>query len=625
MNNRRTRLSEAQNNAVKYEGAALVAAGAGSGKTRTLTSKIAHLIDNGYSPERIIAITFTNKAAEEMKSRLFSLTGLSQDRFPWVRTYHSACFKILKRHCTRLGYSNPLQIYADYHQQKLIKDILYKLNIDKKYIYAIHSHISNAKNSGDPMGYFDTQPRVSFMKLYEVYRIYEKELMEKNAVDFDNILLQTRNLLRDYLEIRAQYHALFDYVLVDEYQDTNDLQEEITRLLLGNANIFCVGDDWQAIYGFRGSNVNHFLRFANHYKNSKIFRLEQNYRSAEEIVKAANELISYNPHQMGKDCYSTTKGGVVETHTFFNDEEEADWVADKILALCGQKIPYDRIAVLYRTKFCSLSFEKSFRASGIPYRMLGSKGFFERKEILDLTSYLTAAVFIKDDVSFERILNTPKRGIGPSSLNKFYQLRNDASSLQETVRGALSKTVLSPKTYESLNSLIALLDQVKTLAPEKALHEIIHQTDYTDYLRGYSQSTSDLTARMENIEQLMYSAANHENLMDFLEEASLVKEDKKEEEGQDQDSRVNLSTIHASKGLEYQAVFVVGCEENLLPHWKSKENDSEISEERRLMYVAMTRAESYLYLTSASYRKGQYNPVSRFIEEIAGSIHVSVN
>jgi DNA helicase-2/ATP-dependent DNA helicase PcrA len=557
-----------------------------------------------------------------MKSRLFSLTGLPQERFPWVRTYHSACFKILKQHCTRLGYSIPLQIYSDYHQQKLIKDILFRLNIDKKYLPAVHAHISHAKNSGDPQGYFDKLPRVSFMRLFEVFKAYEQELMEKNAVDFDNILLQTRNLLKDHLEIRKQYHAQFDYILVDEYQDTNDLQEEITRLLLGNGNIFCVGDDWQAIYGFRGSNVNHFLKFPSHYKNSKIFRLEKNYRSTEEIVDTANELIRYNPQQMGKACYSVKKGGTIEVQNFFSDEEEAEWVAEKIRSLQKHKIPYDQIAVLYRTKFCSLPFEKSFRASGIPYRMLGAKGFFERKEIMDLTGYLTAAVFIKDDVSFERILNTPKRGIGPSTIKKFYQYKIDGKSLQESVRATMTETIISLKVYESIKNLLALLDTVKTLAPEKALNEIICKIEYLDHLREYSQSEADYTARMENIEQLIYAASHHEHLMDFLEEASLVKEDKKEDADENQNSGVNLSTIHASKGLEFKVVFVVGCEENLLPHWKSKDTISELSEERRLMYVAMTRAESNLYFTSASYRKGQYNPVSRFIDEISGSIHV---
>ncbi len=610
-------LSDIQKQAVIHEGAALVAAGAGSGKTRTLTSKIAYLIEKGYAPERILAITFTNKAADEMKTRLFSLTGFSQDRFPWVRTYHSACFKILKSHCTLLGYSHPLQIYTEYHQQKLIKEILIQLNIDKKYAFAVQAHISQAKNSGDPIRFLDMHRWTAPLRLHDIYKRYEKELMDKNAVDFDNILLQTRNLLQNYPDIRRHYQSLFDYILVDEYQDTNDLQEEITRLLLGNGNIFCVGDDWQAIYGFRGSNVNHFLRFQKQYHHSKIFRLEQNYRSAEEIVMAANALIRHNMKQMGKSCYSEKKGGVIEIHHFASDEEEAEWAAKKMKQLHKKHIPYDKMAVLYRTKFCSLPFEKTFRSFGIPYRMVGAKGFFERKEILDLTSYLSAAVFIKDDVAFERIFNTPKRGLGPGALKKIYQMRQGAASLQETVRTRVSDTIFSKKIYESLIQLIGLLDQVKNLTPKNALLEIIAKTRYEDHLRSYAQSEQDVTSRMENIEQLIYAASRHGTLMDFLEEASLVKEDKDDEA--ESEKGVSLSTIHASKGLEYQVVFVAGCEENLLPHWKSKEKMEELSEERRLMYVAMTRAETHLYLTSASYRKGQFNPVSRFIAEISAS------
>lgn len=617
------KLSKEQQEAVDYIGVALVVAGAGSGKTRTLTSKIVQLIDMGYPPEQILAITFTNKAADEMKNRLLTLTGLPQEKFPWVRTYHSACFKILKQHCKLLGYTTPLQIYSEYQQQKLLKDILFKLNIDKKYIAPIHIQISNAKNSGNPEYYFEKQTRLSYFRLSDIYQIYEKELFEKNALDFDNILLQTRNLLRGHMDIRKYYHSFFTYILVDEYQDTNDLQEELTRLLLGNGNLFCVGDDWQAIYGFRGSNMNHFLKFSKNYQSSKIFRLEQNYRSVGKIVLAANDLISNNPMQIKKECYSVKNGGVIEVHSFFDDEEEADWVANKIQSLHQQKISYDEIAILYRTKFSSLSFEKSLRASGIPYRMIGAKGFFERKEILDLTSYLTSAVFFKDDAAFERILNTPKRGVGPSTISKFHNLRQEKMSLQEAVRVALSKDILTSKLYDELRGLTKLLDDIKLIAPEIALKQIIQQTNYLGYLKEYSQTNADYTAREENIEQLIYSASHHFSLIDFLEESSLVKEDKKDRE--DTDGGVNLSTIHASKGLEYQVVFIAGCEENLLPHWKSKETISDIYEERRLMYVAMTRAESYLYITSASYRKGQYNPQSRFVEEIMHNENLSTH
>ncbi len=613
-------LSPEQKEAVEYIGPALVVAGAGSGKTRTLTAKIAYLIDHGYSPERILAITFTNKAAGEMKSRLVGLTGLSIDRFPWVRTFHSACFKILKQHCQILGYNSPLQIYSDYQQQKILKEIQLKLNIDKKYLFPIRSHLSNAKNSGDPGIYFGAQRRMAYVNLHEIYDLYEKELLSKNAVDFDNILMMTRNLLRDHTEIQKQYQSLFSYLLVDEYQDTNNLQEDLTRLLIADGNLFCVGDDWQAIYGFRGSNVDHFIRFEENYKGAKIFRLEQNYRSSEEIVHTANELIRFNKNRVEKECFSQKNGGLIEVHDFYSDDEEAGWVARKIRILYDSGIKYENMAVLYRTKFCSLSFEKAFRSAGIPYKMLGAKGFFERKEILDITCYLTAAVFEKDDVSLERILNTPKRGIGPGVLKKINQMRTGNMSLQDAVRKALEEKVLPEKVYKAIKSLIGLLDDIKTMLPDAAIRVILERSEYLDYLQKYSKSGSDYTAREENIDQLIYSASQYSTLLEYLEDASLVKEDKDEDENPE--TGVSLSTMHASKGLEFHVVFVVGCEENLLPHWKSKESESEVQEERRLMYVAMTRAEQCLYISSAGYRKGQFNPTSRFIAELSSSTYV---
>jgi DNA helicase-2/ATP-dependent DNA helicase PcrA len=607
-------LSSEQKAAVEHIGPALVVAGAGSGKTRTLTAKIAYLIDNGYRPENILAITFTNKAAGEMKNRLNDLTGLSSDRFPWVRTFHSACFKILKVHCQVLGYGTPLQIYSDYQQQKIFKEILVRRNIDKKHLYAIRSYVSRAKNSGNPDNYIDHHRRTPYGSLAAIYELYEKELFAKNAVDFDNILLQTRNLLRQHPDILGQYHARFDYLLVDEYQDTNDIQEDITSLLLGKSPIFCVGDDWQAIYGFRGSNVDHFIGFQKKYAGARIFRLEQNYRSSDEIVKAAGELIRYNENRVDKACFSDKSGGIIEVHDFYDDDAEAEWVSKKIQKLNKAGVDRGQMAVLYRTKFCSLSFEKAFRRAGIPYKMLGAKGFFERMEILDLTCYLTAVVFEKDDVAFERILNTPKRGIGPGMVKKINGLRTGDMSLQDAARKALEEKVLSEKVYQAIKSLITLLDDAKTMSPEAAVNAILERTRYLDYLKGYAKTGDDYTARVENIEQLTYSASRHDTLLDYLEEASLVREDRDDPE--DEASAVSLSTMHASKGLEFYAVFVVGCEENLLPHWKAKDSETEVQEERRLMYVAMTRAEHHLYITSASYRKGQFNPASRFISEL---------
>jgi DNA helicase II / ATP-dependent DNA helicase PcrA len=611
-------LSEQQKKAVEHMGTpTLVVAGAGSGKTRTLTAKIAYLVENGLEPERILAITFTNKAAEEMKLRLVRQTGLDISRFPWVRTFHSACYKVLRIHCTRLGYHNPLQIYDTYKQQKLLRDILVgKLNFDKKHVLPVLSQISNAKNSGNPSSYFDRRSKHHHIPLWEVFENYEKELKNANAVDFDNILMMTRNLLRDHEDIREKYRSYFEYVLCDEYQDTNNLQEELTGLLVREGRLFCVGDDWQAIYSFRGSNVDHFLSFRKKYDKAKIFRLEQNYRSSNEIVRVANDLIEKNPDRMKKKCFSQKNGGRIEVNGFFSDEQEADWVAQKARSLNSLGMPYGKMAVLYRTKFCSLPFEQAFRAHRIPFRILGGKGFFERKEILDLNCYVTAAVFPRDDVSFERIINIPKRGVGTATIKKFYQNRQGGAGLQETVRKAIKEKLLAPKLYNALDYLICILDEIKTLKPDEAIKAVIERTHYMEYLKEYVRSGSmEFTSREENIEQLLYSASKYDTLLDYLEEAALVKEDT--EDAEDKNKGVNLMTIHASKGLEYSTVFVVACEEQIFPHWKSVDSDFGLQEERRLMYVAITRSEKFLYLSSANYRKGQVNQRSRFLDELS--------
>jgi DNA helicase-2/ATP-dependent DNA helicase PcrA len=611
-------LSTQQKQAVEYIGSALVVAGAGSGKTRTLTAKVAHLIKSGYKPERLLAITFTNKAADEMKRRLTQITGLSEDRFPWVRTYHSACFRILREHCRLLGYEPPLQIYSDYQQQKLIKDLMIRFDIDRKSFYSLRSAISSAKNSGDPYAYMDANPRLGPIRLRDIYTAYEDELKARNAVDFDNILIKARDLLRDHPGVRQDYQSYFSYILVDEYQDTNNLQAELTRLLLGNGNLFCVGDDWQAIYGFRGSNVDHFLGFERAYKDARVFRLEQNYRSADEIVKTANGLIRYNRDRMEKSCFSERKGGFVEIQEFFSDEEEAGWVADKISVLHRSGIAYDQMAILYRTKFCSLAFEQALRFSNIAYRMLGDRGFFERKEILDINCYLTSAVFPKDDAAFERILNIPKRGIGPKMVEKLNASRPEGGSLQDAVSHAVSQRIMPQKIHEGLSSLLGLLKEIEPMAPAKAITEIMDRVGYEQYLNQQAKTAEEFTTRMENIDQLIYAASKYDTLLDYLEEAALIREDKEDKDSSG--SGVSLATIHASKGLEFHVVFVVGCDENLLPHWKSRDSEAEIQEERRLMYVAMTRAEKFLFLTSAGYRKGQYSPASRFISEVAQSL-----
>lgn len=611
-------LTRQQQAAVQHMGSpALVVAGAGSGKTRTLTAKIAHLIQTGCEPEHILAITFTNKAADEMKSRLVRMTGIPLHRFAWVRTYHSACLRILKAHYHLLGFSAAPQIYQPHHQEKLIKEILLQRNFDKKHTGGVLYQISLAKNSGDPESYLRSRPRYAYViDLSEVYAQYEEALKTRTAVDFDNILLLTRDLLRDHPAVRDHYRRLFHYVLVDEYQDSNNLQEDLTGLLCANGNLFCVGDDWQAIYSFRGSNINHFLSFKHNYPGAKLFRLEQNFRSADEIVQVANQVIQNNENRVDKRCFSEKRGGTVELHDFYNESEEADWVAAKIRLLRKAGIAYDQMAVLYRTKFCSLSFEQTFRSRDIPYQMLGGKGFFERKEIMDLVAYLAAAAFEKDDVSFERVLGTPKRGIGPSAIQKIAALREGAMSLQGAMRLALARKLMSAKQYTAISALIQLLDDIRAMSPDQALREVIARIDYMTHLETYAKGNpQDLIARRENIDQLIYSASKKENIADFLEEVSLVREDKEDEEDP-ANGGVKLSTIHAAKGLEYQAVFVIGCEEQLFPHWKSMSSEAELEEERRLMYVSMTRAATYLYLSSATSRRGQFNPRSRFLSEI---------
>jgi len=613
-------LSVQQQNAVNHTGSpALVVAGAGSGKTRTLTAKFSHLVNLGHDPKRILAITFTNKAAAEMKSRLIDMTGLNAQHFQWVRTYHSACLMILKQHCKKLGYETPIQVFSVYSQGKLGKELCVKNNIEKKHAGKILSLISRGKNFGNPGKYFDLKPVFFNVKIQDLFAQYEERLKEMNSVDFDNILLKTRDLLRDYKEIRNFYQTYFSYILVDEYQDTNNLQDDLTNLLLGDhGNLFCVGDDWQSVYGFRGSNVNHFLDFTKKYKDSKIFRLEENYRSADEIVQAANDLIDYNPDKMDKKCFSKKKGGVVEIYDFISDSHEAEWVAGRIKGLNrqGLGIGFDKMAVVYRTKFCSLLFEKIFRSYRIPYSLKGAQGFFERMEVLDINSYLSAAFFPNDDVSFERIANTPKRGIGPSMIKKMAAIRTQGTSLQDAARTMVKDRVLTQKIHESLSSVLEILDEIKDLAPAWAMEVVLEKTGYFEYLEKKTKTRSEFISKKENIEQLIYTARSKNDLLEYLEEAALIREDREDEEESDSSS-VSLLTIHSAKGLEYDIVFIVGCEERLFPHWRSIDaGDNALFEERRLMYVAMTRAARFLYLTHANYRKGEFATPSRFIRQI---------
>ncbi len=606
-------LSKKQEEAVKHLGTpALVVAGAGSGKTRTLTSKISFLIQKGIKPERILAITFTNKAANEMKERLLKETQIPAYRFKWVRTFHSACFLILKEHCHLLNYEEPLQIFSTYQKNKVLKEITARLNIDKKNLPIIMQTISMGKNSGNAEKYINNSDISLPIRLIDIFNEYERELKKQNAVDFDNILLKTRDLLSQKKEVREYYKNFFQYVLVDEYQDTNNLQEEITELLVKDDNLFCVGDDWQAVYAFRGSNINHFLSFKKKYHNAKLFYLEENYRSSNEIVAIANKLIDSNKHKIDKKCFSKQKEGSIQILKFNNELEEASFVVRKIINLCKKEnASYDDCAIIYRTKLLSLNFEKTLRLNNIKYRVKGSKSFFERKEIVDITSYLIASVFNKDDTSLERIINIPRRGIGDKTIEKIKALKQNDMSLLDAIKESINKKLLSKKIEDKLIELIEILENIAKLSSHQAIQEVLKRANYLEYLKSTTDK-GEILAKQNNIEELISYAKNKSSLLDFLEEAALIKEDNETSEK----DRVNLLTAHSSKGLEFEFVFVVGCEEELFPHWKSMDSDLGLQEERRLMYVAMTRAKKHLFLTYAQNRKFEYKKKSRFLEEI---------
>jgi DNA helicase-2/ATP-dependent DNA helicase PcrA len=619
-------LSGPQKEAVRYVGGpAIITAGAGSGKTRTLTSKIAYLVSEcGYDPAKILAITFTNKAAGEMKSRLQEITGRPPKDFPWVRTFHSACFQILKEHCDRLGYRKPLVIHSDYQQKSDLKKALAKVDLDKKYLGSLASMISMAKNSGNPYQYLAAAGKLPRKR--EVYDLYNELLMQQNAVDFDDILLLVRDLLDKFPDVRGKYQDLFDYVLVDEFQDSNAIQNQIVDLLLRDGNLTVVGDDYQSIYKFRGADPAHFINFPTKYASAKVFKLEENYRSTTQIVAAADALIAGNANRMEKQCFSTRKGPLILAKSFMSEDDEADWVVTKCWEYKNySKISYEKMAVLYRTKFCSLAFERAFRLAQVPYRMMGGKGFFERREVQDINAYLISALNVKDEAAFERIVNVPKRGVGPGALKKVLTHKNAETSLQEASWKVVRDKALPKKTGAELQSLLQLLDELRKERPDDAIRRVISETGYEDYLKSYCEGESDFIARQENIQQMIYTASQKGSIADYLEDCALIKED--QDDSDEDDRGVRLSTFHAAKGLEYDVVFVVALEEGLLPHWRSvkaaadesdefDEDQEGLEEERRLMYVAMTRAAQRLHLTWSRLRKGEPAKRSRFVGEV---------
>lgn len=619
-------LTPSQKEAVEFIGRpVLVAAGAGSGKTRTLTAKIAYLVKVlGFAPERILAITFTNKAAEEMKRRLETMTGRPVHAFPWVRTFHSACFQILKEHCELLGYTRPLSIHSEHQQRVDMKKALAELDVDPTYLNAYRAAVSRAKNSDNPYGYLAASGRLP--RVQEVFELYNRILAQHNAVDFDDILALTRELLTQNETVRRRCQDLFDYVLVDEFQDSNAVQCRIMDLLLRDGNLTVVGDDYQSIYQFRGADPSFFIHFPKNYPHAKIVRLEENFRSTRPIVAAAEALIAKNTSRIEKKCFSRRDGNLVEVRRFLSDDQEAQWVAEHCRRLhVSDGIPFRDMAALYRTKFCSMVLERAMRQKGVPYTMMGGRGFFERREVQDIHAYLMSALNPKDDVAFERILNVPRRGLGAATLKKILATGGSGTPLQEKCRRALERGLLSKKVAAVVEDLLELLREIRSLKPHEAIRAVVEKCRYEEYLRAVSDGEEDFVSRVENIEQMIHAASQAADVESYLESCALIRED---QDDADAGNGVRLATFHAAKGLEFQVVFVIGVEEGLLPHWRSVqgvgsapqgmevENLEGLEEERRLLYVAMTRAAHQLYVSHAMARKGELVRPSRFLAEL---------
>ena len=603
-------LNPAQKEAVEtLSGPVLILAGAGSGKTKTLTHRIANLIANGVAPYEILALTFTNKAAREMRERLARLLDMDNNFsfMPWMGTFHSICVKILRIEAESVGLSKSFVIYDTDDRLALIKRAMKELRVSDKNIKprACEAAISKAKNEGeDPdemlaKAFYPNQKQIA-----EVYERYEDMRMKADAVDFDDLLLYVAKLLRRRADIRAKWRRKFQHILIDEYQDTNHIQYEIVKLLVNDErNICCVGDDWQSIYSWRGADFTNILNFERDFPGAKVIKLEQNYRSTQNILDAAQKVITKNTQRSDKELFTDVgKGAPVEIHGARDEQDEARYVAGMIKK--SGRVLSD-FAVLYRTNAQSQAFEKAFMEYRIPYKLVGGVRFYDRKEIRDIVAYLHLIVNPRDIISFTRVINVPARGIGEKSVQKI---------LTEDIDGLTGKAA---KAYlQFADTLEALRKKNANGAnPADIIEELLRRIDY----RGYLNDGDKLKAeeRNENLTVLIGEAGAYATLDEFLADAALMS-------SADEDSgknAVTLMTLHAAKGLEFPIVFLVGMEEGLLPHVRSMDESAEdVEEERRLAYVGMTRAMRELFLTYAqsrfTYGGRSYNFPSRFLQDL---------
>ena len=620
------------------EGPLLILAGAGSGKTRVLTHRIAYLIEEkGVNPWNIMAITFTNKAAEEMRERVDKIVGFGSESI-WVTTFHSTCVRILRRYIDRLGFDNRFTIYDTDDQKTVIKDICKRLNIDTK-IYkerALMAQISHAKDQMVTPEEFELNYRADYQKqaVIQVYKEYQAQLRKNNALDFDDLIMKTVELFQCNPDVLDSYQERFRYIMVDEYQDTNLAQFQFVSLLASKYQNLCVvGDDDQSIYKFRGANIENILGFERVFADTKVIRLEQNYRSTKNILNAANEVIQNNTERKAKTLWTENEeGSKVHLRQFLNGFEEAEYVVGDIAKKQREgQCRYCDCAILYRTNAQSRLFEEKLLMANIPYKLVGGINFYARKEIKDLLSYLKTVDNARDDLAVRRIINIPKRGIGAATLAKVQDYANENEiSFYDALKEA-DKIPKIGRTTAKIEPFVTLIQTLRSEVPsftiQELMNDIIERTGYVQDL--ILEDTDESRSRIENIDELITKIATYEEehthptLSGFLEEIALIADIDTVEPGQDY---VLLMTLHSAKGLEFPQVYLTGMEDGIFPSYMTVTSDDpgELEEERRLCYVGITRAMKDLTLTCAQQRmirgQTQYNKVSRFVREIPREI-----
>ena len=622
-------LNKAQKEAVMHlDGPLLIVAGAGSGKTKVLTSRIANLIKEKKAfPNQILAVTFTNKAAKEMQTRVSHILGSEAVGLSWLGTFHSICAKLLRKHASAVNLNSNFTIIDTDDQIRLIKNICKGENIDVKqlsprYILAI---IDRWKNKG----LYPNEVNVNHKDIYEktilpIYKIYQQKLTDLNSCDFGDLILHVVKILERNPDIRQIYSNNFKYILVDEYQDTNFVQSKWLNLLSEkNKNICCVGDDDQSIYSWRGAEIKNFLEFDQVYENTKVIRLEQNYRSTQNILSVASNLISNNQNRVGKNLTSTMEDGdLIKLNCFKNGKDEAIGVSDEIEKL-KNKYKFNNVAILVRAIFQTREFEERFLKIGLPYRILGGTKFYERAEIKDCIAYLRLIYQEKDDLAFERIVNNPKRSIGDSTIKSIHEFsKKNFLCLENSSKKMIQENLFKPKTKMGLTLFLDLINKwrndlkIKKVNHVKLLQMILDESGYSAMLKN--KKDLDNENRLENIKELLSAMKEFDNLESFLEHVSLATSIDQDWEGE----KVNMMTMHAAKGLEFDVVFLPGWEEGLFPHQKSIEEKGQngLEEERRLAYVGITRAKKKALISFSMNRfyQGDWidSMASRFIEEL---------